>query len=297
MAHRTVALKENQPKIVVSKYGEVIAEEIDSIIKVMRECYDRLAPHQVSLLDLYVFERFSTIDAFTAKEREEVGVLSDRFDDLFFAMHDAWRGTPRITVCLERMKKLPKLVLLGGIRHEVGHSVLHGSILYYLLPLQSSPSLPYFDVSPQYDTNLLYLISLTVKDYEVSRLLYERGYVDDLIAYAKHLLTITESDILSWEMSIGKPLYEILFLVSSLKALGCAAPLLNKGFGEEMNRRVSDSISYLPRDYSELLIGMLESFSSLGSDTLNNIDQMTLLIKEKIVKPLSRREAESSHNT
>ncbi len=293
MAHRNAVHKERCPKIVVSKFGEVEAEEIDHIIGVMEECYDRLGPHEVALVDLYVFERSSSVDAFTAKEYEEVGVVSASFDELFFAMHDAWRGTSRIILCLERMKKLPKLVQVGGIRHEVGHSVLHGNLRYYLLSLP--PALldlaSRFDISLKYATNLLYLISIAVKDYEVSRLLYERGYVEDQIAYAKHMLTVTENDILSWEMSRGKPLAEILCLISCLKSVGCVAPFLfDKTFGEEMKRRVAESLSYLPTGYSApLLSTIMEGFSSLGADTLSNIDQMACLIKEKIVKPLLLR--------
>lgn len=279
--------------IVVSKFGEVDDKLIASFVETMEECYGRLAPHKVSLVDLYVFERSSSVEAFLAKEYEEVGVVSASFDELFFAMHDAWRGTSRVILCLERMKKLPKLVQVGGIRHEVGHSVLHGSLRYYLLSLP--PALldlaDRFDISSQYATNLLYLISISVKDYEVSRLLYERGYVEDQIAYAKHLLTVTESDILSWEMSRGNPLAEILFLISCLKTASCAAPLLlDKTFGEEMKGRVAESLSFLSTSYSApLLSTILEGFSSLGTDTLGNIDQMACLIEEKIVRPLLLR--------
>lgn len=292
VAHRKAVHEEKHPKIVVSRFGEVKAEEMNRVVGVMEECYGRLTPHEVALVDLYVFERSSPMDAFTAKEYEEVGVVSASFDELFFAMHDAWRGTSRIILCLERMKKLPELVQVGGIRHEVGHSVLHGSLRYYLLSLP--PALlslaDRFDISTQYVTNLLYLISISVKDYEVSRLLYERGYVEDQIAYAKHLLTVTESDILSWEMSRGKPLAEILCLISCLKAVGCAAPfLLDKTFDQEMKRRVAESLSYLPTSYSEPLMTILEGFSSLGADTLSNIDRVACLIKEKIIKPLLLR--------
>jgi len=290
MAHRDSHHKEKHPKIFVSKFLEVKAEEIEYILRVIIESYGRLAPHEVALVDLYVFERSSSLDAFTAKEYEEVGVASAPFDESFFAMHDAWRGTSRIILCLERMAKLPKLVQVGGIRHEVGHSVLHGSLHYYILSLP--PALldlaVNFDISSQYATNLLYLISIAVKDYEVSRLLYDRGYVEDQIAYAKHLLTITESDILSWEISRGKPLAEILCMISCLKAAGCAVPFLfNKTFGEEMKRRLMESLSYLPAGYSvPLLNTILEGFSSLKADTLSNIDQMACLVEEKIVKPL-----------
>ncbi|MFQ5758521.1 MAG: hypothetical protein ACE5IF_02445 [Candidatus Bathyarchaeia archaeon] len=270
--------EEKQPKIIVSRFGEVKGREIDHVIKVMRECYGRLMPHEVALVDLYVFERSSLVKAFLAREYNQVGVASAPFDELFFAMHDAWRGTPRIILCLERMKKLPRLVRLGGVRHEVGHSVLHGSLQYYLIPLP--PVLlelaDRFDLSREYTTNILYLISIAVKDYEVSRLLYDRGYVNDQVAYARHLLRISESDILSWKMSRGNPLATILCLISCLKSASCAATLLDdEKFGKEMRHYLTESLYYIPAKYRSLLLKMIfEGFPSLGTDTLNNINHM-----------------------
>ncbi len=278
------------PKIVVSKFGEVVDEEVDSAVEVMEKCYSRLAPHDVTLVDLYVFDRSSSLEAFLAKESSEVGVASAPFDELFFAMHDAWRGTPRITLCFERMRGLPKLVQVGGIRHEVGHSILHGGLSYYFLSLP--PGLlglvNRFGLSPEYATNLLYLISIAVKDYEVTRLLHERGYVEDQVAYAKHLLTVSEDDLLAWRMARNKPLAEILCLTSGLKTPACAMPLLsNETYGKEMNRRLKESLSYLPPNYSSILLKVLsEEFPRLGTDTLENIEHMTNLIAERIIKPL-----------
>ena len=275
MDKRSSSCEEEQPKIIVSRFGEVKATEIDHINNVMKECYGRLMPHEVALVDLYVFERSSSIEAFLVREYKQVGVASAPFDELFFAMHDAWRGTPRIILCLERMKKLPRLVRLGGIRHEVGHSVLHGSLQYYLIPLP--PILlelaDRFNLSQEYMTNILYLISIAVKDYEVSRLLYERGYVHDQVAYAKYLLATSESDILSWKISRDKPLAQILCLVSCLKSASCAVALLDdKKFGKEIRRYLTESVHYIPLKYRSLLLKIVsEDFPSLGTDTLNNI--------------------------
>jgi len=280
------------PKIVASRFGVAVDEEMENIVKVMEECYSRLAPHDVTLVDLYVFDRSSSLEAFLAKESSEVGVASAPFDELFFAMHDAWRGTPRITLCLERMRGLPKLVQIGGVRHEVGHSVLHGGLGYYFMSLP--PGLlglvDRFGLSLEYAMNLLYLVSIAVKDYEVTRLLHERGYVEDQVAYAKYLLTVSEDDLLAWRMAQGKPLAEILCLTSGLKAPGCAVPILfNKTYGEEMNEHLKESLSYLPPDYSSLLLKLLsEDFPRLGTDTLENIEHMTDLIAEGIIKPLLR---------
>jgi len=265
-------------RVVISKFGKVEDETINSAIETMEECYSRLAPHEVSLVDLYVFERSSSVEAFLAKECREVGVTSASFDEQFFAMHDAWRGTPRIILCLERMKKLPELVKTGGIRHEVGHSILHGSLRYYLLPFPPTLSelADRFNLSFEYIANMLYLISIAVKDYEVSRLLYGRGYVEDQVAYANHLLEVSESDVLSWEISRGNPPAEVLCLISCLKAAGCATPLLiDKKFGESVRHCLIESLSYLPAELSALLLKMiLEGFPPLGKDTLDNIDRM-----------------------
>ncbi len=275
--------------IVVSKFGEVTDKEIDRVIKVMEECYRRLEPHEVELVDLYMFERSSSVEAFLARESQRVGVVSAPFDELFFAMHDAWRGTPRITICLERMKKLPKLVQIGGVRHEVGHSVLHGSLVYYLLsfPPALSKLVDRFNLSREYAANVLYLISIAVKDYEVSRLLYERRYVEDQVAYAKYLLTASESDVLSWEMSQGRPLLETLCLISCLKTAGGSMPLLlDKTFGKEMKHRLVESLSYLPADHRALLLKVVwEGFSSFGTDTFDNVNRIVHeceLIFEKV---------------
>jgi len=263
----------------------------------MQECYSRLAPHEVSLVDLYIFERSSSVEVFFAKECREVGVASTPFDELFFAMHDAWRGIPRITLCLEKMKKLPNLVKMGGIRHEVGHSILHGNLRYYLLSFPPSLlELAYrFNLSFEYVANLLYLISIAVKDYEVTRLLHRRGYVEDQVAYAKHLLKASEEDILSWEISRGKPSAEALCLISCLKVAGCAAPLLvDKKFSEDIRRCLMESLSYLPPDRSALLLKVIEDgFSSLGVDTLDNVDRMIRKCKLVFEAVFSSIEGES----
>ena len=264
--------------IVVSTYGKINDEEIERVIEIMQECYSRLSPHDVSLVDLYLFERSSSVEAFFAKERRKVGVASAPFDELFFAMHDAWRGIPRITLCLEKMEKLPRLVKMGGIHHEVGHSILHGNLRYYVLsfPPALLEIVDRFNLSFEYMTNLLYLISIAVKDYEVTRLLHERGYVEDQVAYAKHLLKISEDDTLSWEISRGKPPAEAMCLISCLKAAGCVAPLLvDKKLGEEVRQYLMESLSYLPADRSTLLLRVVEGgFPSLGTDTLDNINSM-----------------------
>jgi len=290
MDYRKPTNKKEHPKIAISKFGKVKSREVSDILEIAKECYNRLQPHEVALVDLYFFEKSSSMNAFMAKELKEVGVVSASFDELFFAIHDAYRGTSRITLCLERLKKLPKLVQDGGIRHEVAHSVLHGSLLYYVFPLP--PALSSFanrlKFSQEYATNLLYLISIAVKDYEVSSLLNRCGYVEDQIDYAKHLLIVSESDKLSWQMARGKRSAEILCLVSYLKTAGYAAPFLsNKTYGEEMKELLAESFSFLPREFSIPFLSLiLKSFPYLGTDTFSNVNHIAGLVVRNIVEPI-----------
>lgn len=217
---KTLPLKDEshpQPKIVASLFGRVHSGDVDEIIKIMKECYRRLWPHEVDLDDLYVFESFSSVEAFMADESKRVGVVSSPFNEQFFSTHDAWLGIPRIIICQERMEKLPKLAQKGGIRHEVGHSVLHGSPLYYYLTIP--PALldiaQRFKLHKQLVTDMLYLISIAVKDYEVSCLLRKHGYIRDQISFAKHVLVPVEGDKTTWEISRARGAAES-FMFNSL---------------------------------------------------------------------------------
>lgn len=281
MARPRGSCKSNEGKvpIIISKFGKVGQNRIDAITEIMQECYQQLQPHNVNLVDLYLFARSSSMDAFLTKESKEVGVASSPFDELFFAMHDAWRGIPRIVLCFERMKKVPRLVEVGGIRHEVGHSVLHGSLRYYVLPLPRAlrELADRYGFSSEYATDLLYLVSVAVKDYEVSKLLYETGYKEDLAAYAKHMLTISESDLFSWRIARNTPLAEIVCLISYLKSASCAIPLLNdETHGSEIKYCLSESVSHFPQDLSSRILRLIvKTFPSFGTDTLDNIDELT----------------------
>ena len=82
MAYRDMTNTVKNPRIVVSKFGIVTDDEADYIIKVMKECYSRLEPHEVALVDLYIFKHSSSMEAFNAKESKEVGVGSSSFDEL-----------------------------------------------------------------------------------------------------------------------------------------------------------------------------------------------------------------------
>jgi len=281
-------------RILVSKFGDIQSEIVDYIFSIMEECYNRLEPHGLSLVDLCLFERSSTLEAFLSKEYAEMSVTSSRFDEDFYARHDAWRGIPRISISVERIRSLPELTRVGILRHEVGHSILHGSPEYYIFPiphllLEASER---FDLSAQYLNDLLYLISIAVKDFEVTSLLLSRGCVEDQVAYAESVMKVSQDDLAAWEVGKINPQAKILCVVSRLKDFSCASALMSdEKLREKIRMKLLEGTNYLPKDISMKILKIISRLPSiLKADTLKNVDEITKVIVEEMVEPTLRGE-------
>ncbi|MEM1514874.1 MAG: hypothetical protein QXH24_02330 [Candidatus Bathyarchaeia archaeon] len=278
-------------RIAIFKYGNISDNDLFTILSTMEECYNRLMPHEVSLVDLYIFESSSLAKSFLMREYMSLGVSTTPFEERFFATHDAWRGIPRITLFLDKLKNLPEMVKVGGIRHEVGHTVLHGSLEYYLLalPLPLFKAMEEFNIPIEYARDILYLVSTAIKDYEVTRLLYTCGYKSDQVEYVKFLQKDNTEETLSWILSKGNSLLEVLCIASSLKVVGCTAPLLiDKNFGGEVRVGLARYLNYLPEELSKIIMDIAErDLVELGNDTIQNINyvlEKCYVIFNKILK-------------
>ena len=190
-------------KIVVKRFGKVDEGLLGEALGILNECYNRLQPHDVQIVDLYLFQRTSTMNAFLSDEKGRLGIATSPLDVSFLATHDAWRGTPRVMVALDRMLDLSKLIRLGAIRHEAAHTVLHGSLEYYIFSVPTGlMKLGRLNLLPRQSIlDILYLVSITVKDYEVTRILYENGYVEDQVAYSKYFLEPSREDLQAWKLA------------------------------------------------------------------------------------------------
>jgi len=251
----------------------------------MNRCYSRINAHVVDIVDLHIFGKSSAMNAFMSEEKRRLGISTSAFEVSFFALHDAWRGTPRIMIACDKMSSLPKLVGIGGLHHELAHTVLHGSPEYYLFAVPIFVLRLETDgvISRQIMGDLLYLASVAVKDYEVTRLLYGKGFVRDQVAYNRYFLKPSEEDQEAWKIAEGNKTARILVLVSLLKTAFCAAPLLeDQRYGTEMSRSIYKSMSYLPADLSMRLLKILGLSSMFGESTQRNMD----LLMEKIVHDL-----------
>jgi hypothetical protein len=276
-------------KVVLQKFGEITEESVKNTLSVIQECYERLRPHEVEILDLLLFADSSSMSSFYSRERSRLRVVSEDVGESFIAVHDAWGGTSRIGVCMSRMIDRPRLIQVGTLRHEVGHSVLHGSMEFYVFPIGVPlvEAAKRLGLSKEYSFNLLYLISIAVKDFEVTRLLSENGYFDDQVAYSNYLLGTVNEDLDAWQLSKGNPAAMSLCLAGRLKDAACLVALQAK-LGE---RPVADALrgqlSYLPDPIVE---GMLKTVRRLPhaavGDTLQNVAVMTKVFIEDLLQPL-----------
>ena len=207
-------------------------------------------------------------------EHAELGIASPLGEE-FLALHDAWRGVPRITVCRERLAEVPHLVSLGAIRQQVAHSILHGSPEYYTFRfsrslVEKSQERGLGSVALQ---QLLYYVAIAVKDYEVVRLLVKHGYVDCQAALAFHQLEASDDDRLAWRLARLSPVVRLICLASQLKLLLSIRPLVEKpAIAPALIQQAGAMLSFLPLEEQGKLWTLTQQIATaLGDDTHQNI--------------------------
>ena len=276
-------------KLVLQRLGEIPEESVRDNLRIINECYESLKPHRVEILDLLLFSDPSGMDSYYSRERSALRVASEDLGQSFIAMHDAWRGTSRIGVCMSRMRELPRLIQIGTLRHEVGHSVLHGALEYYVFPI-SAPLIEAaerFGFSKEYSFNLVYLISIAVKDFEVTRLLSEKGYVDDQVAYSNHVLGTSNEDLDAWKLSNCNPAGMSLCLAGRLKDAACQVALQPRLGKQSVVDTLRDQLSYLPHPILDEMLKTLKRFPQVMiGDTFQNVAVMAKIFVEDLLQPL-----------
>lgn len=176
-----------------------------------------MTPDRISI---YLWEKQKDFQEFDAREKAELGVVTAGESD-FLATHEAWRGTPRIHIALEKIRGIPEDVVRGVVQHEIGHALLHGRAEFYHFrfsaPLQEAARSAGLDFPMLQE--LVYLLSIAIKDEEVVRLLGEAGLGFYQIRLLEYLLEDTEEEQRAWDLIRDHPALRLLGLAAFLKIL------------------------------------------------------------------------------
>jgi hypothetical protein len=138
--------------------------------------------------------------------------------------------------------------------------------------------------------DILYLLSVAVKDMEVTKLLVSNGYVEDQAAYARFVMKPTEQDQYAWGLSSIAAEARVLCLVGRLKDLAAATILASGSHSPRVGvEEIEESIRYLPREASAALLDtMAKILSDLGEDTFANIQSGAATLTTRLIEPIMR---------
>lgn len=269
--------------MVVTRDYAVSQKDCESVKKALLACYEKLEQPKSSLVYLYVYKSWSSLEAAMLKEAMELGVASSPLHEKFFATHDAWLGTPRIMVSTERMEAVADSVKEGGLMHEAAHSILHGSLEYYTLAVPQA----LLDLAleqgftKQLIVDLTYLLSIAVKDFEVTSYLASKGFAENQLSFLEHVLKPDKEDEEAWRIAGGSKPLEALQAAACLKSLACIAPLLPL---PRAKRLINSVLEPVKKPYAEALLNVVTSLNALLSgSTLANLEELAKVFTQKIV--------------
>jgi len=182
-------------------------------------------------------------------------------------------------------------VVLGGVRRQAAHSIIHGTPEFYRIKLPSELRrvMDEHGFPQEFAAKIIYGISMAVKEHMVTRFLMEGEYIEDQIAYSKYVLESIAEEIISWEAVKDKVMDRIIYLTMTVRDISCAIPLTQDSrFGDEIKALIERKMGHLPLNYKLKIKKIInEVFPSFTGDTFKNIDLLTnALVKEIVYEEL-----------
>ena len=253
--------------------------EVDGVL---RDCYRRFGSRVPYKVEVEIVDTGITMRDFLKEEKFKLGITTSGDED-YICSHDAWRGYPRIILCFEKLAKLNRLARLGAVRHEAAHSVLHGSLEYYIfrIPEECRHTAIIKAIDSAVLDQALYYLSVAVKDFEATRFLVQHDYISCQFAFALEWLQSSEEDRLAWNTAKANRQAKFLYQTALLKPTLFAHPLLalprSKRISLEqqvlLGRRVEELVEHLgDAEQNRLLQVTNVIVEGLTEDTHKNVD-------------------------
>lgn len=247
-----------------------------------RDCYRKFKIRLPYRVDVHIVDTEANVQALLKEEKLRMGITTSG-DEEYICYHDAWRGYPRIVCCLERLAALSKQAKLGALRHEAAHSALHGSLEYYIfkIPQECRQIAAVKGLDASVLEQVLYFISVAVKDFEATRFLIQRGFIECQFAFALEWIHATEQDKAAWKMAQGNRRAKFVYLTALLKPVLFAHPLLALPKSKKvplehqvlLARRVEEILEYLGTAERNRFLQVANLVvEELSADTHRNVD-------------------------
>lgn len=252
----------NLPRLHLSSLGIVDEDFVRWVTYVLSDCYEKIGAHLPELVEVRLFGTEGQSRASIRDDKMRLGIYTT-LDENFISTHDAWSGIPKISICVETMSKLPSEIRRGILHHEAAHTVLHGSIEYYIvvIPSDLSELATRLNLPTTFIQGILYLASIAVKDYQATKLLIEKGFIEDQVSFTTYFLKPSDEELTSWPIASISPITTMLYLVSLMKSIACALPLAQlKERRAEINEHIMFYLQFLPETQRNTLLRILRVF-------------------------------------
>ena len=217
-------------------------------------------------LSVSIWKTMEKYQDFYQREKKELGVVTGEETD-FLATHDAWRGYPRIHICQERLMGIDRTIVRGVIHHETGHALHHGTPEFYTFRFSNRLQ----EVGRFYDLDLpllqqcVYLLSVALKDQDVTLWLAKNGLGSSQLALLGYLLSDTEEEHQVWEKIQESPALRKIAFAAFLKTLLPIEAMISAGFeGAQSFKHQWDEV------YGWLLDGERKGLSLLARSIMNH---------------------------
>ena len=235
--------------------GWVVAIEGDEvsssdIVATLRRVYERVGGE--GFVELIIHESRESMETLLRQEAGRLGVVVDAS---FPVVHEAWTGVPRIHVVPQELRQLGDIGK-AFLVHEAFHSILHGSLEYYVVTLPSNEETSWLAA---------YIAATSIKDLEVHMHMKRYGFDEELLLEKNY-----------WEKTLGKKwrcsspeeLGDVLRAATILIALETNPPL-----EEQCSAKVGK------------IIELYKYFSTLESRPWKQLDKVIRVISEVINLP------------
>lgn len=259
------AVEKNIRLVYISK--DVPREITYTVLGTIEYVIDKFRAHE-KYLEVYIYRDMD----------EYVAISGMGHPSIYFVMHEAYMGWPRIHVIYSLTRELDGDVFRAGLIHEAIHSIIHGSPKYYVITPPHQFTEKCIEEYGEGVCSALYnLLASAVKDYEVSHTALKHDIIDEYTPFLNYYLDEVYIDISNYE---GCGLEKIILLGNITKQLLAAYPYRSEKNISSKISLVSDSArEILGIDFNDVY-RILERFTE---DTYNNIIMFIEWFVDKVI--------------